>query len=73
MLNIKSPIFFLRNKLEQKSTKLKFKANFFYFIRFIHYIIILNVFKNANINFFPAKNLRSFFLSLYIFLGDNIQ
>ena len=65
---------FSRNKLKQKSKKLNFEANFFfYFIRFIYHIIILNVFKNIDMNFCPSKNPRSFFsLSIY-FLGDNIQ
>ena len=44
------------------------KTIIFYVIRFIHHIIILNIFKNVDINFFFARNHRYFFyLSLYFY------
>ena len=52
----------------KKRTKLKSEGNFFFYvIRFIHYIIILNIFQNIDINIFLQEIVGNFFLSIYIF------
>ena len=58
--NLKKKIHLKKGHSSLKGKKIlkyefKLKAKFF-FIRFIHHIVILNIFKNADINFFGKKS-----------------
>ena len=67
-IHVKKRSPFFKRKKKRLKYEFKLKAKFF-FIRFIYHIIILNLFKDADINFFFATNHRLFFfLFLYIFM-----
>ena len=59
----RSPFFKRKKKHLKYEFKLKVK---FFFIRFMHHIIILNIFKNTDIDFFFQEIVgHLFFLSIY--------
>ena len=64
-IHVKKRSPFFKRKKKRLKYEFKLKAKFF-FIRFMHHIIILHIFKNAYINIIFARNHRLFF-SLFIY------